>query len=196
MRGFLRDRLAKPAGRDTDRESATVVAFWTAAGAQGQWFAKNASFDRAFRDRFLDLHMEVAARRHDGWMTTPEGALALLVLTDQFPRNAFRDTGHMYATDPLARLYARQALDAKHMDHVAPDLRLFFALPFAHSEDILDQDVSVRLNAKLGQPWLAHAEGHRDIIRRFGRFPHRNPMLARATTAEEADFLNRGGFRG
>lgn len=171
-----------------------VVAFWRAS--RDRWFEKDAAFDAAFRDNFLDVHMAVAARRHDAWMETPEGALALLILTDQFPRNAFRDTGHMYATDPIARLYARQALGAGHSGQVDPTLRLFFCLPFAHSEDILDQDISVWLNAGLGQPWLEHAEGHRDIIRRFGRFPHRNPMLGRTTTADEARFLEAGGFNG
>ncbi|NKC23338.1 DUF924 family protein [Ochrobactrum oryzae] len=173
-----------------------VVSFWADAGAQGQWFAKDEEFDRTFHDRFLDLHMAVAARWHDGWINSPEGALALLVLTDQFPRNAFRGTGHMYATDPLARHYARMALAANCMERVEPVLRLFFCLPFAHSEEVSDQDVSVKLNARLGQPWLDHAEGHRDIIRRFGRFPHRNPVLGRTTTPEEADFLRRGGFQG
>lgn len=171
-----------------------IVAFWR--GASSKWFAKDARFDAAFRDRFLDLHLEVAARRHDDWLETAEGSLALLILTDQFPRNAFRGNGHMYATDPLARYYARQAVAAGHMDRVPPDLRLFFCLPFAHSEDLDDQDISVRLNARLGQPWLSHAEGHRAIIRRFGRFPHRNPMLGRETTTPEADFLRNGGFRG
>jgi len=173
-----------------------VVGFWTDAGAQGQWFAKDEEFDRIFRARFLDLHMAVAARRHDGWTDNPEGVLTLLILTDQFPRNAFRGTGHMYATDPLARHYARLALAADCMERVEPALRLFFCLPFAHSEEIADQDISVELNAQLGQPWLDHAEGHRDIIRRFGCFPHRNPVLGRATTPEEADFLRRGGFPG
>jgi uncharacterized protein (DUF924 family) len=180
---------------DEDRISA-VIGFWLEAGARDRWFDRDARFDRDFRDRFLDLHMAVAARRHDDWIETPRGALALLVLTDQFPRNAFRGTAHMYATDPLARRYARQALEAGHMEHVEPDLRLFFCLPFAHSEDLPDQELSVELNAGLGQPWLAHAEGHRDIIRRFGRFPHRNLMLGRATTAEEAEFLEAGGFQG
>lgn len=173
-----------------------VVGFWKEAGAQGRWFDKEKSFDRKFREGFLALHMEVAERRHDGWMEKPEGALALLILTDQFPRNAFRGTGHMYATDPLARDYARQAQTAGHMERIEKDLRLFFCLPFAHSESIADQDVSVRLNAQLGEPWLSHAESHRDIIRRFGRFPHRNPMLGRKTTPEEARFLVTGGFQG
>ena len=173
-----------------------VVGFWKHAGAQGRWFDKDEGFDRIFRDRYLDLHMAVAARRYDGWIEDAKGALALLVLTDQFPRNAFRGTAHMYATDPLARHYARSAHAAGHMEQVEPDLRLFFCLPFAHSEDIADQDISVKLNARLGQPWLDHAEGHRDIIRRFGRFPHRNFMLGRAITAQEAEFLEAGGFQG
>lgn len=182
--------------RASDDGVSAVVGFWSEAGTRGQWFDQDPAFDAAFRQRFLDLHMEVAARRRDGWAETAEGALALLVLTDQFPRNAFRGTAHMYATDPLARLHARQAVEAGHMERVEPALRLFFCLPFAHSEDIADQDISVALNARLGPTWLEHAEGHRDIIRRFGRFPHRNPMLGRATTPEEKRFLETGGFRG
>ncbi len=173
-----------------------VVSFWKVAGAEGRWFDKDKNFDRRFNERFLDLHMEVAERLHDGWMETPEGALALLILTDQFPRNAFRGTGHMYATDSLARHYARLAQAVRHMERIEPDLRLFFCLPFAHSEEMADQDISVALNARLGEPWLSHAEGHRDIIKRFGRFPHRNPMLGRLSTPEEETFLHSGGFGG
>jgi uncharacterized protein (DUF924 family) len=172
-----------------------VVAFWQDAG-QEKWFGKEASFDAAFRERFLTLHMAIASRRHDDWMASAEGALALLLLTDQFPRNAFRHTAHMYATDPLARHYARQALEAAHMDHVDPALRLFFCLPFAHSENAADQDLSVALHGKLDRSWLSHAEGHRDIIRRFGRFPHRNLLLARETSPDEQGFLDQGGFSG
>lgn len=178
----------------TPADASAVVAFWAASSMH--WFEKDAGFDNAFRERFLALHMDVAARKHDGWVASSYGALALLILADQYPRNAFRGTGHMYATDPLARLYARQALEAGHMDDVEPKMRLFFCLPFAHSEDIADQDISVRLNGQLGQPWLDHAQGHRDIIRRFRRFPHRNPMLGRVTTQEEQAFLNGGGFAG
>ncbi|CAH1694761.1 conserved hypothetical protein [Hyphomicrobiales bacterium] len=178
----------------TRERPAEVLRFWRTA--EDKWFAKDNRFDSAFRERFLDLHLAVAARRHDRWMETPDGALALLILTDQFPRNAFRGTGHMYATDPLARLYARQAQALGHMERVEPALRLFFCLPFSHSEDEADQETAVSLNRQLGQPWLEHAEGHRDIIRRFGRFPHRNPMLGRETTQEEAVFLNAGGFKG
>ncbi|MFK3668396.1 DUF924 family protein [Ochrobactrum teleogrylli] len=173
-----------------------VVGFWKVAGSEGRWFDKDKNFDRRFRERFCDLHMEVARRRHDDWMKTPEGGLALLILTDQFPRNAFRGTGHMYATDPLARHYARLSKAAGHIDQIDGDLRLFFCLPFAHSEEMADQDISVALNDKLGEPWLSHAEGHRSIIQRFGRFPHRNSILGRETTPDEAEFLARGGFQG
>lgn len=179
----------------TDKVQA-VLRFWREAGARQQWFTKDARFDAAFRDRFLDDHLSAAARRCDDWMATAEGALALSILLDQFPRNAFRGTGHMYATDPLARYFARRALSAGYFDRVEPELRLFFCLPFSHSEAIADQDLAVQLNARLGEPWLSHAHGHRDIVRRFGRFPHRNPLLGRETTREEAGFLAQGGFSG
>ncbi|MFT0860413.1 DUF924 family protein [Ancylobacter sp. G4_0304] len=190
----IRQTLTSQPAWATPAESRAVVAFWAASSAR--WFHKDASFDHAFRKRFLALHIDVAARKHDDWMASPNGALALLILADQFPRNAFRGTGHMYATDPLARHYARQALQTGYMEHIEREMRLFFCLPFAHSEDLDDQDISVSLNGQLGQPWLDHAQDHRDIIRRFGRFPHRNPMLGRATTAQEAGFLEAGGFQG
>jgi len=179
----------------SSRLAAEVVDFWHEAGA-GQWFGKDPAFDWRLRERFFELHLCAARREHDEWVQTPEGALALLILLDQFPRNAFRNTGHMYATDALARHFARLALAANHMNGVAPALRLFFCLPFAHSEDLADQELSVQLNARLGTTERIHAEGHRDIIRRFGRFPHRNPLLLRETTATEQAFLDEGGFAG
>ncbi|MDP9919097.1 uncharacterized protein (DUF924 family) [Variovorax boronicumulans] len=139
-------------------------------------------------------------RRHGTSTTigraTPEGSLALLILLDQFPRNAFRGTARMYATDALARYCARAAESCAHMAEIDADLRLLFFLPFAHSEDAGDQELSVDLNARLGQPWLSHAERRRDIIRWFGRFPHRNAMLGRRTAEEELAFLDSGGFAG
>lgn len=172
-----------------------VIAFWCEAG-RDRWFAKEPEFDRLFRARFLELHMLVAARRCDQWITSAEGALALILLTDQYPRNAFRGTAHMYATDPLARSYAHEAEAAQHWLAVAPELRIFFWLPFEHSEDLADQDFSVLLAERAGARYLEYAALHRDVICRFGRFPHRNPMLGRTTTAEEARFLAEGGFAG
>jgi uncharacterized protein (DUF924 family) len=172
-----------------------VVRFWRNAGP-ARWFTKSGAFDRQFRDRFLALHEAAARGEHHGWASHPEGALALLILLDQFPRNAFRGTARMYATDAQAREVARQAVEAGLDAQVDASLRLFFCLPFAHSEDPQDQRLSVALNRRLGQPWLEHALGHAEIIDRFGRFPHRNPLLGRPMTAEEQRFLNEGGFAG
>ncbi|MER8914961.1 DUF924 family protein [Mesorhizobium sp. M0761] len=175
--------------------AAAVVGFWWQAGPAA-WFAKDAAFDREFRDRFLRLHEAAARGDCDGWMATPYGALALLLLLDQFPRNAFRDTPRMYASDGKARAIATEAIDAGFQRMVDPSLRLFFGLPFAHSEAIADQDRSVALSRDIGPSDLKRAEHHRDIIRRFGRFPHRNPILGRAMHAQEQRFLDEGGFAG
>jgi uncharacterized protein (DUF924 family) len=176
-------------------EAVAVVEFWRQAGPS-LWFAKNAAFDRHFRERFLSLH-EVAARGElAAWMAVPTGSLAHLLLLDQFPRNAFRHTPRMYDTDALARQIAAAALEARHDMAFGKEMRLFFYLPFGHSEDPADQERSVALSRPLGEPNISHAERHRDIIRRFGRFPHRNPILGRMMTAEEQQFLDEGGFAG
>src|SRR5690606_16367047 len=124
-----------------------------------------------------------------------DGALALLLLLDQFPRNVFRGTGHAYATDALARHFAERMLAAGHDREVAPELRVFCYLPVQHHEDAADQDRAVALVQAGGgdATWALH---HRDIIRRFGRFPHRNAVLGRESTAEEQAFLGEGGFAG
>lgn len=178
------------------RETVTpqaVVAFWQKAGPQ-RWFEKDADFDREFRDRFLKAHEEAAAGRLDAWSSEPEGALALLILLDQFPRNAFRNSPRMYATDALARGHADRAVQAGFDELVDPSLRFFFYLPFAHSERLEDQERSVELHERIG--FTEHAVEHRDIVRRFGRFPHRNAILGRTTTPEEQAFLDAGGFSG
>lgn len=173
----------------------TVTDFWRDAGPD-RWFKKDTAFDVLFRERFMPLHFAAARRELDDWAQTAPGSLALLILLDQFPRNSFRGTAHMYATDPLALHFARQAQAMGHGEAIDAELRLFLHLPFCHSEDLADQDVSVALSTPLGGPAREHAEGHREIIRRFGRFPHRNTLLGRETTAEERAFLAEGGFAG
>lgn len=172
-----------------------VVGFWREAGPD-RWFEKSPDFDRRFRERFLEDHMAAARREYDAWAESAEGALALLILLDQFPRNVFRGTGHMYATDPLARHFAHRLLAAGFDQAVEVPLRLFCYLPFAHSESLADQQRSVELHRSLGRPWLDHAEGHLSIVERFGRFPHRNRLLGRDTTPAEQAFLDQGGFAG
>lgn len=176
-------------------EAMAVVHFWQEAGP-AQWFAKDAAFDRRFRERFLALHEAATRGELNQWMASPHGALGLLLLLDQYPRNAFRGTQRMYDTDATARRVATAALAAGHDQAIPAELRLFMYLPFGHSEDLADQERAVALCRRLEQPHLAHAEGHRDIVRRFGRFPHRNAILGRTTTPEEQRFLDEGGFAG
>lgn len=173
-----------------------VVAFWKEAGPN-MWFAKDAAFDRRFRERFLPLHEAAARGELDAWNESAEGALALQVLLDQFPRNSFRGTPRMYATDERARALADRAIE-RGLDLQLPvELRLFVYLPFAHSESLIDQERSVTLaKHHLRAIDVEHAEGHRDIVRRFGRFPHRNPILGRVMRPEEQKFLDEGGFAG
>jgi uncharacterized protein (DUF924 family) len=173
----------------------SLVAFWREAGRE-RWFRRDDAFDALFRHRFMALHLEAAARAHDAWLETAEGALALMLALDQFPRNAFRGTAHMFATDPLALAFAERAVAAGHDRAVAEELRVFFYLPFMHAEDLALQERCVALCAPLGEDTLRHAVAHRDIIARFGRFPHRNPVFGRRTTAEEQAFLDAGGFAG
>lgn len=170
-----------------------VVQFWRDAGPNA-WFQKNDAFDREFRARFLALHEAAAKGDCAPWLDTANGALALVILLDQFPRNSFRDTTRMYATDTLARNYADKAIELGHDQAVPQELRLFFYLPFAHSENLADQDRSLALHERIH--YTEHAVQHRDIVRRFGRFPHRNAILGRATTPEEQAYLDSGGFQG
>ena len=172
-----------------------LIAFWSDAGLAG-WFAKDPAFDAEFRSRFLPLHQAAARRDLDGWGETARGALALLILLDQFPRNAYRGTAHMLATDRLALHFARGFLQRGFDRALPPELRLFFYLPFTHSEDPADQALSLGLRRALGPALERHAAVHLDIIQRFGRFPHRNAILGRETTEAEAEFLAAGGFAG
>jgi uncharacterized protein (DUF924 family) len=176
-------------------EAAAVVDFWREAGPD-RWFEKDAAFDRRFRDRFVHLHEAAARGELGGWLALPNTALALVLLLDQFPRNAFRGTRRMYATDAMARAVAAAATDAAYDKAIETGLRLFFYLPFGHSENLADQELAVAFCRDLGQPDLGHAERHRDIIRRFGRFPHRNPIIGRTMTPAEQRFLDDGGYAG
>ena len=174
---------------------ADVVTFWRDAGPD-RWFNKDTAFDDEIRRRFLALHEAAAAGRLTEWEANAEGALALLILLDQFPRNMFRGQARAFATDPLARAVTSRAI-LNGFDGAFPDLRSFFYLPFEHSEDMKDQERGLTLYKASGDAdGLKWAEIHADIIRRFGRFPHRNAILGRVTTAEEQKFLDDGGFAG
>jgi uncharacterized protein (DUF924 family) len=179
----------------TDTSSGDVLAFWRQAGPT-RWFRKNAEFDAEFRDRFLGRHEAATRGELDGWAASAEGALALLVLLDQFPRNAFRDTPRTFATDARALAIAKQSIAAGFDFATDTGLRNFFYLPLMHSENLGDQQQAVGLTAALGGDPHRFALLHRDIVARCGRFPHRNPILGRDTTAQEQQFLDEGGFAG
>jgi uncharacterized protein (DUF924 family) len=193
--GFFMEQIANRQPQVIDTEARKIVAFWKEAGP-ALWFAKDDAFDRRFRQRFLLDHEAAARGEFSSWQATPEGSLALIILLDQFPRNAFRGTARMYATDASARKAAGLALAAGYDREFPVELRKFFVLPFAHSEDLADQERSVALARRLGADDLAHAEQHRDIVRRFGRFPHRNQILGRQSTREETEYLANGGYAG
>jgi uncharacterized protein (DUF924 family) len=175
---------------------AAVLAFWRDAGPE-RWFAKNAAFDEEIRARFLPTYEAAAARALGDWESEAASALALLLVLDQFPRNMFRNDARAFAADPLAREVADRALARGFDRAVAPELRTFFYLPFEHSEHPADQERSVALFRATGDAGLLKwAELHADIIRRFGRFPHRNAVLGRINTPQEQAFLDAGGFAG
>ena len=174
---------------------AEVVAFWRAAGPK-RWFEKDAGFDDDIRRRFLKLHEAAAAGKLTDWEANAEGALALLILLDQFPRNMFRGQSRAFASDPLARAIASRAI-LNGFDGGFPDLRSFFYLPFVHSEELADQERTIAFyRAHNDADNLKWAVIHADIIRRFGRFPHRNAVLGRISTPEELAVLDSGGFAG
>jgi uncharacterized protein (DUF924 family) len=172
-----------------------VLQFWSDAGP-AKWFAKDPDFDRTFGDRFLADHESAARGELMHWQSTAEGALALVILLDQYPRNAFRGTRRMYDTDAMARKVANTAFAAGYDRLIAEPLRKFLVLPFGHSEDAADQDRAVALARGINADELKRAEHHRDIVRRFGRFPHRNDILGRESTTDEIAWLKEGGYRG
>ena len=176
-------------------EPGQVIAFWKAAGP-ASWFRVDPGFDEAFKAGFMAAHLAAARRELDVWADSAEGSLALLLLLDQFPRNAFRHTAHMFATDSLARRFAKQAI-ARGQDRVDfGDLRPFFYMPLEHSESLEDQEAAVTHLSNVDEESAKWARVHRDIIQRFGRFPHRNRALGRDTTPREQAFLDAGGFAG
>ena len=176
--------------------AAEVIRFWAEAGPD-RWFEKDDAFDAEIRSRFLATHEAAAAGTLADWETSPDGALALLILLDQFPRNMFRNSARAFATDPQARAITASALLRGFDAQVPANLRAFVYLPFEHSEAMADQDRGIALYTAAGDAdGLKWAKVHHDLISRFGRFPHRNAVLGRTTTPEEAAFLDDGGFAG
>jgi uncharacterized protein (DUF924 family) len=173
-----------------------VLAFWREAGPD-RWYAQNEAFDAEVRRRYFALWRNAAAGQLDAWEQSDDGALALVIVLDQFPRNMFRGDARAYSSDALAREVTSRAIDRGTDARIAEDLREFLYMPLMHSEHLSDQFRCVDLFRVPGATDnLKYAEDHPAIIQQFGRFPHRNSILGRATTAEEQAFLDQGGFSG
>ncbi len=173
-----------------------VLTFWRAAGPD-KWFEKDTAFDSEIAARFSCLWHAGRDGKLAHWGETPEGALALVIVLDQFPRNMFRGDRRAYESDGVARSVADRAIGRGFDRQVSHVERQFFYLPFQHSENLADQERCVGLARGYGDDeFMTYAEQHADIVRRFGRFPHRNAALGRATRPQEQAFLDAGGFAG
>ena len=173
-----------------------VIAFWREAGSE-KWFTKDDGFDASIRERFLELLGAAQRGELAAWEETPDGALALAIVLDQFPRNLFRGTHLAYAADAQARGVTSRALARGFHHQCDRELAIFLYMPLVHSEDLVDQEQAVALFETLAlDENLRSAREHRDIVARFGRFPHRNLILGRRTTPAEQAFLDEGGFSG
>jgi len=173
-----------------------VLAFWREAGSE-RWYTKDAAFDAEVRRQFLGLWQKAAAGELSSWETSDDGALALVIILDQFPRNMFRDDPRTYSTDQQAPEVASRAIARGADARIEPVLLEFLYMPLMHSEQLSDQQRCVELFRKTGDADnIGYAQDHADIVSRFGRFPHRNRILGRTTTPEEQAFLDSGGFSG
>ena len=168
------------------------------------WWKKNPKVDAEIRERFAGVVDAAASGQFDAWLADPRGRLALIILTDQFSRNMYRGTARAFAFDSLALSWAKEGIASGADQSLRPIERIFFYMPLEHSESIEDQDrmvaftidLAAKVSAekrKLFESYVDFAERHRDIVRRFGRFPHRNVILGRASTPEESAFLEQPG---
>jgi len=172
-----------------------VLAFWKKAGPK-RWFKADPKFDHQVLDKFLVTHQAAELGKFAAWEEEAEGALALVIVLDQFPRNMFRGTARAFSTDALALAAAKRAVEQGFDRKVKLPERSFFYLPFEHSENLADQEQALKLYAATkDKELLRWAKLHHDVIQRFGRFPHRNEILGRVSTPEEIAFLDGGGFR-
>ncbi|QPQ56317.1 DUF924 domain-containing protein [Allosphingosinicella flava] len=165
-----------------------ILDFWFGLTRE-QWWTRDDALDAAIRVRFLELWKAEQAHSPDHFTGSPDAALAAVILFDQFPRNMFRDDPRSFATDPLALAITNRALSKGYFEALPQERRAFLIMPLQHSEDLSDQERSVELFRALGDDFsLGFAIKHRDVIARFGRFPHRNAVLGRQSRPEEREF--------
>ena len=175
-----------------------ILSFWLDEVGPAGWYASDEALDARIRERFTAAWQAAREGAFSLWLTYPSGVLAYIILNDQFPRNMFRGEGQAFATDKLALAAAKCAIDKDWDLKIDEPGRQFFYLPLMHSESQADQDRCVRLMLarmpSAGAGNLVHAKAHREVIRRFGRFPYRNQALHRPSTETEIDFERSGGY--
>ncbi|MBR9765645.1 MAG: DUF924 domain-containing protein [Rhodobacteraceae bacterium] len=175
-----------------------VLSFWLDEVGPEGWYKSSEALDQQIRDRFGDAWRSAQGGTYGLWLTYPSGALAYIILMDQFPRNMFRGQKTAFASDKVALAAAKMAIDHRWDVKIDEPARQFFYLPLMHSESLCDQDRCVRLMAErmpeTGASNMVHAKAHREVIRKFGRFPYRNEALQRRSTAAEAAYLEQGGY--
>ncbi|HEA25604.1 MAG TPA: DUF924 domain-containing protein [Ectothiorhodospiraceae bacterium] len=176
----------------------TIINFWFAESAKDFWFNSTPELDRQLRDRFIDTWLAAAENKFADWEQSPEGALALAIVLDQFPLNIFRGKPLTFSTEAQARKICRAAIEKGFDKKLTDEQKCFIYMPFMHSEDMADQDSSIKFFDQPGlEESLRFAHHHRDIVQRFGRFPHRNELLGRHSTQDEIDYLaSPEGFHG
>lgn len=173
-----------------------VLEFWAKAGPE-KWWAKDGDFDAAIQKKFGKTHAEATIGNLDEWSKTENGSLALIIVLDQFSRNLYRDSAKAFENDDQCMHVVSRAMGTGQDRRMRDDLAAFCYLPLMHSESLADQDRCISEMVRLGlEEQIKYAIIHRDIIARFGRFPHRNSLLGRRTTSEEQAFLDDGGFSG
>lgn len=176
----------------------SVLAYWLDELGPENWYRGGADLDSEIRERFEDAWHQAKKGALGLWLTYATGTLAYIILTDQFSRNIFRDKGQAFAADKSARAAAKAAISRGWDMKIDEPARQFFYMPLVHSENLCDQDRGVRLMLNrmpdTGGTLLLHAQAHREIIRRFGRFPFRNKVMGRETTALEAEFMEQGAY--
>ncbi len=169
---------------------AEILDFWFSEQASKKWFKSTPQFDEEIRRRYEKTWGLARAGSYDHWEEDPDGALALVIILDQFPLNMFRDDARQYSTEARAREVARHAIEQGFDKKMAPQQRAFLYLPFMHSESLADQEYAMQLYQQAGlDDNLRYARHHHDVVKRFGRFPHRNEALGRESTAEELEYL-------
>jgi len=176
-----------------------ILKFWIEDTRPEQWYQASDALDGQIRELFLTDWEQARAGRRNNWLHCPKGSLAFVILTDQFSRNMFRGDARSFATDGIARAAAKMAIKREWDLKIAEPERQFLYMPLMHSENLVDQDRAIRLfmtrMPQTGGHNIPHACVHRNIVRRFGRFPYRNEAMGRETTAEEWQWMQSGGYR-